>query len=246
MSASRGSPAGNAKDTSDTDNPSCGSRQHRRHSDARSSGAATCSGRSEVSITRSAAVQRRGQQLLGGHAVRHPALRRQRVPPPRFGVAPQQRPPRRPRRTPAPAAAPGSRAAAPASPAPPAHRSRASAHRRRRRCGAAAPVGAVHQLLHAFQRRVVDRLVADVLQRAQDRRLAGPGESADQHHRGPRRVRRAHAAKAPQGWQMRPVARSSASSTRNGAEALAGSIRTSGTSSSGCRSGSGSRVPASS
>jgi hypothetical protein len=56
-------------------------------------------------------------------------------------------------------------------------------------------LAARHHLLQHAQRRIVHRLVAAILQRAQHRRLAAAGQAGDDHNGQGGRA--AHAAKAP-------------------------------------------------
>src|SRR5579875_328436 len=94
-----------------------------------------------------------------------------------------------------------------------------------------------------FQHReggIIDRLIREIFQGAENRGMPRPGKAAYQHDPAP--FRRAHRAKTPATWLTRPSAQSRAKTTRCGAEAARGSIRTNGRSNSLWRAGIGKRA----
>ena len=163
-------------------------------------------------------AQRPGQDLLLMHAVNDAPLRRHGVTAPRLGVPAEQGPLIRPRIN--EFGADARRGLEPHN--GPAHHVRVEAAAARVQPDRDRLVGPADKGLEQRNRRVVDRVVPDVLERPEDRGLASAGQPTDDHDAFDRH------ANAPASCSARPHAQSSARRTRAGAEASAGSTLTRG------------------
>ncbi len=102
------------------------------------------------------------------------------------------------------------------------------------------PLAAAYEAVEESQGGIIDGLVAEILERSENRGFARPGEAGDEHQasaagRGLAAAAHgegaAHREKAPTRWLARPSAQSSAKATRAAADGAAASTTTSGRSS---------------